>query len=223
MLKVEIMSKTENDVTSRYETSLNRMKVFECCRIGGAVLDDAKIVELFLCRDETAITATAEKYGGRLRYLANNLLDDIYAAEECENDTYLAAWKAIPPHTPFTYLYPFLARITRHIALDQCRKRSRLKRNLHLVELTKEMEMCIPIRNDLDSRINAQLLGTTINGFLRSISQEKRNIFLRRYWYLDSVSAIADKFSISESKVKTTLYRTRKELQKYLKKEGIIE
>ena len=186
-------------------------------------MDDVKIVELFLCRDETAIKMTAEKYGIRLRRLANNLLDDLCLAEECENDTYLAAWNSIPPHEPSTYLFPFLARITRNLALDRCRERSRNKRNVLLVELTQEMEQCIPTQHDVASQIDAQVLGAAISAFLWSIPQEQRNIFLRRYWYLDSVCAIADRFSISESKVKTTLFRTRNNLKKYLKKEGVIE
>lgn len=186
-------------------------------------MDDAKIVTLFLRRDETAIQMTAEKYGVRLRRLANNLLDDLCLAEECENDTYFAAWNSIPPHEPSTYLFSFLARITRNIALDRCRERSRNKRNVFLVELTQEMEQCIPAHNDVAKQIDAQVLGAAISAFLWRIPQEQRNIFLRRYWYLDSVSVIADRFSISESKVKTTLFRIRNKLRKYLEKEGIIE
>ncbi len=186
-------------------------------------MDDAKIVELFLCRDESAIKMTAEKYGVRLRRLANNLLDDPYIAEECENDTYLAAWNSIPPHVPSTYLFPFLARITRHIAIDRCRERSRAGQNMHLVELTQEMEQCIPTQIDVNDQMHAKLLGDAISVFLRGVSEEQRNIFLRRYWFLDSVSAIAERFSIRESKVKTTLFRTRNNLRIYLKREGVIE
>lgn len=186
-------------------------------------MDDAKIVALFLSRDEAAIRMTAEKYGIRLMRLANNLLDDLCLAEECVNDTYFAAWNSIPPHTPTTYLFPFLARITRNFALDRCRERNRNKRNVFLVELTQEIEQCIPAQNDVDSQIDAQVLGAAISAFLWRIPQEPRNIFIRRYWYLDSVSAIAERFSISESKVKTTLFRTRKKLREYLVKEGIIE
>ena len=82
-------------------------------------MDDHQIVELYLARDESALARTAEKYGGALRALAENLLEDPQTAEECENDVYLAAWNSIPPHEPRDYLFPFLARIARHTALDR--------------------------------------------------------------------------------------------------------
>ena len=185
-------------------------------------MEDAKIVELYLNRDETAIKITAEKYGAKLRYLANNLLDDLHLAEECENDTYLKAWDSIPPHTPYDYLFSYLARITRHIALDMCKARNRQKRNVVLVELTEEMEQCMPATDDVEKHINAKVLGASISTFLSGIPQQQRDVFLRRYWYFDSVSAIAKRFGISESKTKATLFRTRKHLREYLKKEGFV-
>lgn len=185
-------------------------------------MEDAKIVDLYLSRDEMAITQTADKYGTKLRYVANNLLDDLPVAEECENDTYLEAWNSIPPHKPFDYLFAYLARITRHIALDVCRARSRTKRNAVLVELTKEMDECLAAPDDVESQIDAQALGASISAFLYHIPQQQRAIFLRRYWYFDSVSTIAKRFLISESKVKTTLFRIRNQLREHLEKEGFV-
>lgn len=103
-------------------------------------MDDSQIVSLYLSRDETAIARTAEKYGSRLRALALGVVGDVQTAEECENDTYWEAWRSIPPHQPRDYLYPFLARITRHAALDRCRERDRLKRSAAVVELSAELE-----------------------------------------------------------------------------------
>lgn len=185
-------------------------------------MDDVRIVQMYLDRDEHAISATAERYGIRIRGIANNILQDIHGAEECENDTYLAAWNAIPPHKPFTYLFAFLARITRHLALDRCRERNRMKRNALLVELTQEMEQCIPGPNDVESGVDAKIVGSAISGFLRKLPEERRQVFVRRYWYMDSVSTIAKRFGIGESKVKTMLFRTRKELNDYLRKEELI-
>lgn len=185
-------------------------------------MEDSQIVSLYLNRDEAAIHATAEKYGARLRGIAQNLLEDVQTAEECENDTYLAAWNSIPPHTPHSYLFAYLARITRHIALDRCKERSRLKRSGQLVALTREMEQCIPSAHSPEKILDARMLGASISSFLRTVNEEQRGIFLRRYWYLDSVSDIAARFSISRSKVKTSLFRTRNELKKYLKKEDIL-
>ncbi len=184
------------------------------------VLNDKEIVELFLNRDETALKYTKEKFGSRLKSLANNILQDPDTAEECENDTYFEAWNRIPPHEPRDYLFAFLARLIRHISLDVCRLRSRKKRNTFLTELTEEIEQCIPDPKDTETEIDGILLGEAISKFLRTLSKERRNVFLRRYFYFDSITSICNRFSLSQSKVKTMLFRCRKELREYLIKEG---
>lgn len=183
-------------------------------------LDDNEIVELFLSRDETAIKHTAEKFGARLRALSYGIVGDMQTAEECENDTYMQAWKTIPPNEPRSYLYAFLARITRHTSLNYCRDRSRLKRSALICELSAELEDCIKAPDDVECRIDDMSLGESINGFLATLDDEKRNIFVRRYWYLESIADISDRFALSQSKVKTTLFRCRNMLRKYLNKEG---
>lgn len=117
-------------------------------------------------------------------------------------------------------MYAFLARITRHISLNYCRNRNRLKRSAFICELSAEMEQCIPTPDDIECQIDEKTLSNLINDFLGKLDEEKRNIFIRRYWYLDSVAVIAKRFAISESKVKTTLFRCRNGLREYLKKEG---
>ena len=183
-------------------------------------MNDDKIIELYLMRDEEAIKLTAEKYGSRLRSLAYGIVNNRQTAEECENDTYLKAWNAIPPHEPRGYLYAFLARITRHVSLNCCRARDQLKRRAFICELSAEMEQCIPSPDDSECLMDDAALRNAINGFLGKLSEEKRNIFVRRYWYLDSVADISKRFDLSESKVKTTLFRCRRELRNYLEKEG---
>lgn len=183
-------------------------------------MEDEKIVELFLQRNEAAVQHASEKYGRRLCSLSLGIVGDRQTAEECENDTYAEAWNAIPPNEPRAYLYAFLARIVRHISLNCCRKRSRLKRNAFICELSAEMEQCIPAPDDCECRIDEMALSDAINGFLASLSTEKRNIFLRRYWYLDPIADISKRFGLSESKVKTTLFRSRVQLREYLEKEG---
>jgi len=183
-------------------------------------LDDLRIVELYLQRDETAIERTKEKYGSRLRALSCGIVQDLQTAEECENDTYLQAWNSIPPHEPRTYLYAFLARITRHISLTCCRDRSRLKRSAHISELSAELEQCIPAPDDAACRLDELALQEVLNAFLSKLDADKRVIFVRRYWYLDSIADISKRFALSESKVKTTLFRCRKQLRTYLEKEG---
>lgn len=183
-------------------------------------MDDSNIVELFLKRDEEAIRLTAEKYGKRLRSLAHGIVDDLQAAEECENDTYLKAWNSIPPHRPKDYLYAFLARITRHISLNFCRDRNRLKRSAFICELSTEMEQCIPNPNDDEWLIDDTTLGEAINKFLGTLDDKKRSIFIRRYWFLDSITDLSVRFGISESKIKTTLFRCRNKFRSFLEKEG---
>ena len=181
-------------------------------------MDDERIVELYLLRDEAAIRQSAGKFGMRLRALSYGIVGDRQTAEECENDTYLEAWNRIPPHEPRSYLYPFLARIDRHISLNCCRDRSRLKRSALICELSAEMEQCIPAPDDVECRIDDLAFAEAINGFLASLGEEKRNLFIRRYWYLDSVAAISRRFAFSESKVKTILYRCRRQLRAHLEK-----
>jgi len=183
-------------------------------------LDDNRIVALYLLRDETAISLTAEKYGGRLCALAYGIVNDRQTAEECENDTYMEAWRIIPPHEPRSYLYAFLARITRHISLNCCRDRGRLKRSAFICELSAEMEQCIPAPDDTACRIDDMALGEAINGFLGKLGEEKRNVFIRRYWYLDSIADISERYALSESKIKTMLFRCRNQLREQLEKEG---
>lgn len=184
-------------------------------------MEDHEIVELYLARDEAALARTAEKYGSALRGLAENLLEDPQSAEECENDVYLAAWNAIPPHEPRDYLFPFLARIARHAALDRCRRRSRQKRSAPLVQLTGELERCLPAADNAEKHLDGLVLRETIDRFLGSLSVESRNIFLRRYWYMDSVAAIAERYGLTQSKVKVSLYRSRNRLRAYLKEEEL--
>lgn len=183
-------------------------------------MEDEKIVELYTHRDETAIQKTSEKYGQRLRALSMSIVDDWQTAEECENDTYMEAWNSIPPHEPKNYLYAFLARIIRHLSLNCCRERKRLKRSAFISELSAEIEQCIPAPDDVECRIDNLLLQQAINGFLGTLSEEKRNVFLRRYWYLDSIDAISNRYSLSQSKVKTMLFRMRNQLRKYFEQEG---
>jgi len=182
-------------------------------------MDDGAIVEMYLRRDEAAIERTAEKYGARLRSLSRGITDDAQTAEECENDTYLQAWNSIPPNTPHSYLFAYLARIIRHISIDRCRYQQRLCRNAYIQELSAELQCCIPSIENTEQRIEALALGQSISAFLRQQPETARNVFLRRYWYLDSIEDISDRFGFSQSKVKSMLFRTRNALRKHLKKE----
>ncbi len=183
-------------------------------------MEDDKIIQLYFHRDENAIQQTADKYGSRLRAISYGITGDRETSEECENDTYMEAWKRIPPSEPKDYFFAFLAKITRACSIDRCRERTRLKRTGYVVELTDELETCIPAMSDVADEVEAKLLGEAISRFLYTLSDEKQVTFLRRYFYMDTVAEIAERLSISDSKVKTSLFRIRKELREYLIKEG---
>ncbi len=183
-------------------------------------MDDSAIVKLYLERDETAIERTDEKFGQRLRSIALGIVKDSGCAEECVNDAYMQAWNSIPPAKPEAHLYAYLARIVRNICLNRCRDQSRLKRSAHICELSRELEECIPAPETIEKSMDDELIKETINSFLGSLAPEKRSIFIRRYWYLDSVADISKRFGISQSKIKTTLFRCRNGLRKALEKEG---
>ena len=185
-------------------------------------MEDSKIVDMFLSREEEAIRCISEKYGKRLNSLAYRIVEDLETANECENDTYLAAWNSIPPNEPRDYLYPFLARIVRHLSLNCCRDRKRLKRQAFIEELSAEMEQCIPAFYSGDVMADDIAFKEILNGFLASLDREKRVIFVRRYFFMEPVAQIAQRLGISVSKVKTTLLRCREQLKRYLQKEGCI-
>ena len=182
-------------------------------------MEDAKIIDLYFARNEDAIRQTEAAYGRRLFSLAERILHSQQDAEETVSDTYLKTWETIPPHRP-TYFYPYLAKICRFFALGKLDWMTAAKRKAEVVSLTEEMALCIP-----DARTNAEIegkeIGRLLDTFLEGLSQESRLIFLRRYWFCDSIGEIAARYKISESKVKMRLHRTRHQLADYLNREGI--
>ena len=188
---------------------------------GGNRLEDEKIVALYMERSENAIIETASKYGSFCRTIAFNILSNYTDAEECENDTYLAAWNTIPPTRP-AKLSTFLGRLTRNIALDKYDYYTAQKRNSKFDLLLSELDDCISVPDNVEEEYEAGQVAKIISEFLRSRDYESRNVFLRRYWYADSISDISERFGMSESKVKSMLFRTRKKLKQYLKREGMI-
>ena len=183
-------------------------------------MDDSGIVELFLNRDEAAVALAREKYGARLRAVARSVLGDEGAAEECESDAYMEAWQRIPPHEPRGYLFAFLARIVRAKALNIVKARSAAKRSAELVSLTDELASMLSSPDNTESRVEAKELSASVSRYLKKVSDEKRMVFVRRYWYMEPVGQIAQRYGMSESKVKSLLLRARRELKKHLEEEG---
>ncbi|MBQ1520729.1 MAG: RNA polymerase sigma factor [Clostridia bacterium] len=183
-------------------------------------MDDGKIVDLFLQRDETAISLAQDKYGAKLKRIAFGALGDEGFAEECVNDALLAAWNRIPPNRPYDYLFAYLGRITRCIAINRAEKERAAKRSAPQTELTRELEECLPSSADVQNEVESRALGNALNAFLEGLPEEKRNVFIRRYWFFDSAERIGELTGRSAGAVKMQLSRMRGELKKYLEKEG---
>lgn len=183
-------------------------------------MEDAAIVELYLCRNEAAIEHSARKYGSRLRGIGLRMLEDHGAAEECENETYLRAWNLIPPNEPRNYLFAFLGKIMRHLCIDECRRDSRRKHPELYIELTEELAACTPSGARTEERLEAEELVESVNRFLAGCTEDQRRVFVRRYWFFDSIQQIARRFGFSQGKVKSMLFRLREELRQQLREEG---
>lgn len=182
-------------------------------------MTDSQIIELYWARNEEAIAQTDAAYGKKLHTLADRIVRNFEDAQECVNDTYFKTWQTIPPQRP-NYFFAFLAKICRNLALGVLDWKSAAKRKGELVSLTAEMEQCIPDPAHA-RRLEGEEIGKLLNRFLEGLSYENRVIFLRRYWYLDTIAEIADRYGMSQSKVKTQLHRTRAKLHAFLEKEGI--
>lgn len=182
-------------------------------------MTDSQIIALFWERNEDAIQETDAVYGRKLYAISDKILHSHQDAEESVSDTYMRAWDTIPPQRP-NYFFAYLAKICRNCALSRLQWNSAAKRNAEVVSLTQEMENCIPDRS-YERKLEGEEIGRVLNAFLDSISLESRLIFMRRYWYTDSIAEIAARYSISEGKVKTQLHRTRNKLQLFLESEGI--
>ncbi len=180
-------------------------------------MDDTKILELFRKQDEQALKEIEMQYGARLKRLALQFLGNEADAEECVNDVYFKAWNTLTTQTP-EHLSAYLMQICRYTAFNMIDYRKAQKRNAVLVELTAELEQCIP---DDTIQNNQTELSEILSDFIHTLPKEKRIIFVRRYWYGDSIAEIAQALHCRESKIKTSLFRTRKKLEKYLKERGV--
>lgn len=185
-------------------------------------MEDKNIVDLYWNRDEKAITETAKKYGKYCYSIAFNILANTEDTEESVNSTYLNAWNSMPPHRPAN-LSTFIGKITRYISLNKWREKRTQKRGGGNIDLAyEELSDCIPSGTTIDEELENQELAKIIDDFLNEIPKYDQKVFICRYWYFDSISAISNQFGFSESKVKSILHRTRKKLRTKLLKEGVI-
>lgn len=183
-------------------------------------MDDNSIIQLYWDRNDQAIRATSEKFGHYCKTIARNILISEEDAEECVNDTYLNAWNSMPPHWP-EQLAAFLGKITRNLSFNRYKHNHSEKcGGGELALVLAELADCISDVDNVEQMIDRQELIKAVNSFVRSLSVNKRNIFVRRYWYADSVAEIADDMDTLRGTVSKTLERTRKQLKAYLAERG---
>ena len=183
-------------------------------------MNNNEIIELYWNRKESAIKETANKYDNYLMRISNNIIPNIEDNKECVNDTYLKTWNSIPPYRPKAFL-PFLSKITRQLSIDMYRKKNASKRlsSQYQVSLT-ELDEIIPDSKEVHTEIETKALKESINNFLKPLNKDERDVFIARYFYFYPIKKIASYCDMSESKVKSVLFRTRKKLKDYLNKEG---
>ena len=181
-------------------------------------MEDKKIIQLLFARAENAIVELSTRFGKQLHRIAYNILENQSDAEECTNDTYLALWNAIPPVSPDP-LAPYVYRTGRNTALKRLHRDIKQKRDRRYDVSLEELNDCLP-GEDVEQMVDARELGRTMDRFLETTTKENRYIFVRRYWYGDSVGDIARELRMQENAVYVRLNRIRNGLKEYLKKEG---
>lgn len=185
-------------------------------------MEDEEIVSLYWERSETAIQETAGKYGRYCHAIAYNILHSHEDSEECVNDTYMRAWNSMPPNRPQA-LKTFLGRIARNLSLDRYEKLTAKKRGFGEIPLVlEELQECVPHPGVPENIVEDMALAELFDRFLAALPQERRRIFVRRYWYLSPVREIAEAYGLGESRVKVSLMRSRRELRQLLEKEGVV-
>ena len=183
-------------------------------------MDDNQIIELFFARDEAAIEAAGQEYGAYCASIARGILGDQGAAEECVNDAWLKCWQSIPPQRPRS-LKSFAGRIVRNLALSTLRSENAQKRGGGQVQLAlDELGEVVSGGDTPEGALDRQAFRAALDGFLDALPERNRNLFLRRYWYLDSVETLAKRFGMSQTQVTTTLHRIRQKLRVHLGQEG---
>lgn len=185
-------------------------------------MEDQHIVELYWARDEEAIRHTADRYGQYCYAIAYNILSVREDSEECVNDTYLDAWNSMPPHRP-NVLSAFLGKITRRIAIDRWRVSRAQKRGGGEMALAlDELSECVAAQSDVTREVETLEVAAGVQRFLGTLSDTERRIFVRRYWHMEPIADLAERFGFGQSRVKSMLHRTRAKLRRYLEEEGLL-
>jgi len=184
-------------------------------------MDDKRIISLYFDRDEKAIEYTSQKYGKYCYKIADKILRNPEDNSECLNDVWLAAWNSIPPNDPPS-LATYLGRITRNLSVMMLRRFNRVKRGREMTVYLEELGESLPVQSGVESAVENVEIRELLTSFLRKQSKINRDIFICRYYYLDSINDISARFGMTDNQIKLRLFRLRKKLKDYLGKEGIV-
>lgn len=182
-------------------------------------MDDLRIIELYFDRDEQAIKETDTKYGKLCHGIAYNILNNHEDSEECVNDTYVGVWNTIPPTRPNNFM-AFVCKITRNLSLKRLEFMKREKRSADVLLSLEELASVLPDERYAPN-VSDEEVGKLISKFLRTQKEDVRNVFIRKYYFFDSIRDIAKRYGFTESKTKNMLFYTRNKLKDYLIKEGV--
>lgn len=185
-------------------------------------MDDQEIIDLYWARSQQAIEESDRKYGPYCTSIARGILNRLEDAEECVNDTWFRAWNAMPPQRP-GILSAFFGKLTRNLSLDRWRRNRAAKRGGSQVEASlDELADCLPDRHQPDEELEARETAALISAFLRRQPELDRRLFVRRYFYLESIAVLADRFHLRQKQVTSRLHRIRQRLKLELEKEGVF-
>ncbi len=183
-------------------------------------MNDHKIIHLFFERSEQAIIELSKKYGALCTKIANNILNNSQDAEECVNDTYLGVWNTIPPQRP-NPLQSYVCRITRNLAIKKYHANTAAKRNSIYDIALDELENCFPSSSSVEDTLDAKELAQVIDDFLETLNPSNRVLFVRRYWYCDSIADLSKQFQTGKHNISVRLSRIREKLKQHLIEKGV--
>ena len=185
-------------------------------------MDDASIIRLLFERNEQAVEELKNSYEKLCFYIAGNILSQKEDQEECVNSAYMDVWRSIPPNRPDN-LKTYLCKLVKNCAINRHKYNTAAKRNSDFSVSLDELAECIPDGKHIEERITDEQLGKAISSFLRTQPDKYRRVFVRRYWYSDTVEEIAALYDMNVKTVATYLFRVRKKLKAFLQKEGYID
>lgn len=184
-------------------------------------MENEEIIALYFKRDETALKQTLVDFGAYMKAVSYGILGNNEDSEECVNSALQSLWNTIPPNKPENFK-AYIAKVTRNVSFGRYDYNTAKKRSCAFVQPIDELDFCLSNKTTPQTAFEEKELSKAISAFLSELPRHKRMVFVRRYFYCDSIAKIADTFDMSEGKVKSMLFQTRSKLKKYLEKQDMI-